>query len=65
MQALGVDLDTIQSIGGHADIDMTHTISMCKRESVRTPSRAFSSETTGLNKPTDGASKVLKFPRVG
>jgi len=69
MQALGVDLATIQSIVGHADVDMTqhylHVQEIICQDAIARFSKAFTSKTTDPNKPTDGAIKVLKFPRVG
>ncbi len=69
MQAMGVDLATIQSIVGHADIDMTqhylHVQESIRQDAIARFSRAFSSETTGPDKPTAGACKVVQFPKVG
>ena len=69
MQALGVDLATIQSIVGHADIDMTqhylHVQESIRQDAITRFSKAFTSETTDPDKPTDGACKVVQFPRVG
>lgn len=69
MQALGVDLATIQSIVGHADIDMTqhylHVQESIRQDAIARFSKAFTSDTTDPDKPTDGACKVLKFPKVG
>ena len=69
MQALGVDLATIQSIVGHADVDMTqhylHVQERIRQDAIARFSKAFTSEPTDPDKPTDGACKVLKFPKVG
>jgi site-specific recombinase XerD len=69
MQALGVDLATIQSIVGHADVDMTqhylHVQESIRQDAIARFSKAFTSETTDPDKPTDGACKVLKFSKVG
>ena len=69
MQALGVDLATIKSIVGHADIDMTqhylHVQESIRQDAIARFSKAFASETTDPDKPTDGACKVVQFPRVG
>lgn len=69
IQALGVDLATIQSIIGHADIDMTqhylHVQDSIRQDAVARFSKAFSSSNTDPDKPADGACKVLKFPKVG
>ena len=69
MQALGVDLATIQSIVGHADVDMTqhylHVQESIRQDAIARFSKAFTPETTDPDKPTDGACKVVQFPRVG
>ena len=69
MQALGVDLSTIQSIVGHADVDMTqhylHVQESIRQDAIARFSKAFTSEPTDPDKPTDRACKVLKFPKVG
>ena len=69
MQAMGDDLATIQSIVGHADIDMTqhylHVQESIRQDAIARFSKAFTSETTDPDKPTDGACKVVPFPRVG
>lgn len=69
MQALGVDLATIQSIVGHADVDMTqhylHVQESIRQDAIARFSKAFTSEPTDPDKPTDGACKVVQFPRVG
>ena len=69
MQALGVDLANIQSIVGHADVDMTqhylHVQESIRQDAIARFSKAFTSETTDPNKPTDGACMVVQFPRVG
>ena len=60
---------TIQSIVGHADIDMTqhylHAQESIRQDAITRFSKAFTSETTDPDKPTDGACKVVQFPRVG
>ena len=52
MQALGVAIETIQSIVGHADIDMTkhylHVQEPVRREAVQRFSEAFSNRQGGL-----------------
>ena len=69
MQALGVDLPTIQSIVGHADLDMTkhylHVQESIRQDAIDRFSKAFP---TGHNEPDDpneNACKVIKFPNVG
>ena len=68
MQALGVDLATIQSIVGHADVDMTqhylHVQESIRQDAIARFSKAFTSETTDPDKPTGGACKVVQVPRV-
>ena len=69
MQALGVDLSTIQSIVGHADASMTqhylHVQDSIRMDAVDRFSKAFP---TGHSAP-DGAdepfSKIIPFPNVG
>lgn len=36
-----------------------------RQDAIARFSKAFTSETTDLDKPTDGACKLLQFPRVG
>lgn len=70
MQALGVDLATIQSIVGHADVDMTkhylHVQESVRQEAVERFSKAFS---TGQEPtpPPDGEAKgaIIRFPNAG
>lgn len=53
MQALGVDLPTIQSIVGHADIDMTqhylHVQESIRQDAIKKFSQAFTSAKTEQN----------------
>ena len=69
MQALGVDLSTIQSIVGHADMNMTqHYLHV--QESIRTDavdrfSKAFPTGHINPDDPNDPSCNVLKFPNVG
>ena len=69
MQALGVDLATIQSIVGHANLDMTqkylHVQESIRQDAIARFSKAFSSNDQGPDKPTDGACNVIQFPSVG
>ena len=69
MQALGIDMETIKSIVGHADIDMTehylHVQESIRKEAVRKFSEAFPQEDGGSNEPDPGRSNILPFPNVG
>lgn len=72
MQALGVDLATIQSIVGHADLDMTrhylHVQESIRQDAVERFSRAFSGSQEPPERPNDpdeNACRVIKFPNVG
>ena len=68
MQALGVDLATIQSIVGHADVSMTqhylHVQESIRQDAIERFSKAFPTGHSGPeNQPP--VCKVLKFPNVG
>ena len=71
MQALGVDLATIQSIVGHADVDMTqhylHVQDSIRQEAIARFSGAFGAKPspTPPKDPDDKACKVLDFPFAG
>ena len=69
MQALGVDLSTIQSIVGHADVDMTqhylHVQESIRLDAIDRFSKAFPTGRSGPEDPDGSACKVLKFPNVG
>lgn len=69
MQALGVDIQTIKSIVGHADVNMTehylHVQQSIRQEAVRKFSEAFPQEDGGSNEPGPGKSNILQFPNVG
>ena len=69
MQALGVDLSTIQSIVGHADISMTehylHVQESIRLDAVDRFSKAFPTGHDDPDDPDRGVCKVLKFPNVG
>lgn len=69
MQALGVDLATIQSIVGHADLDMTqhylHVQDSIRKEAIAKFSKAFPTGHTDPDDPNQGRCKVVKFPNVG
>lgn len=68
MQALGVDLATIQSIVGHADISMTqhylHVQESIRQDAIDRFSKAFPTGHGGPENPPP-VCKVLKFPNVG
>ena len=69
MQALGVDLATIQSIVGHADISMTqhylHVQESIRMDAVDRFSKAFPTGHSDPAGPDEPSCKVLKFPNVG
>ena len=68
MQALGVDLATIQSIVGHADVSMTqhylHVQESIRQDAIDRFSKAFPTGHGGPENPPP-VCKVLKFPNVG
>ena len=67
MQALGVDLATIQSIVGHADIDMTthylHVQEVIRQNAIAKFNQAFSVDVADTITETSG--KILQFPGAG
>lgn len=69
MQALGVDLSTIQSIVGHADVDMTqhylHVQEGIRQEAIRKFSQAFPLDDDHPSDPDESACRVIQFPFVG
>lgn len=69
LQALGVDLATIQSIVGHADIDMTqhylHVQKNIRLQAVQKFNDAFSTEDPDPKTPDQATGKIIPFPRVG
>ena len=69
MQALGVDLSTIQSIVGHADVDMTqhylHVQESIRLDAIDRFSKAFPTGRSGPDAPDGNACRVIKFPNVG
>lgn len=69
MQALGVDLSTIQSIVGHADVDMTqhylHVQDGIRQEAIQKFAQAFPLSDTPPDTPPDAASRIIRFPHVG
>ena len=69
MQALGVDLSTIQSIVGHADVDMTqhylHVQKGIQQEAIRKFSEAFPTEPAPPPKDPEGTTcRIIPFPKV-
>lgn len=69
MQALGVDLPTIQSIVGHADIDMTqhylHVQESIRLDAIDRFSKAFPGTHGQPEDPNEGRRRVINFPNVG
>ncbi|MBR5283697.1 MAG: site-specific integrase [Clostridia bacterium] len=69
MQSLGVDLSTIQSIVGHADIDMTkhylHVQESIRLDAIDRFSKAFPGNHGEPDVPDENACRVIKFPNVG
>ena len=69
MQALGVDLSTIQSIVGHADVDMTqhylHVQESIRLDAIDRFSKAFPTGRSGPDDPDGSACRVIQFPNVG
>lgn len=69
MQALGVDLPTIQSIVGHADIDMTqhylHVQESIRLDAIDRFSKAFPGTHGQPEDPNEGRCRVINFPHVG
>lgn len=68
MQALGVDLSTIQSIVGHADVDMTqhylHVQDGIRQEAIRKFAEAFPIDGHSPEDPEGGACRIIPFPQV-
>ena len=69
LQALGVDLQTIQSIVGHADVEMTehylHVQEEVRQRAIDRFSRAFAPKDDDPKEPDDSNCKVIQFPNVG
>ena len=69
MQALGVDLSTIQSIVGHADVDMTqhylHVQESIRLDAIDRFSKAFPIGRSGPDDLDGTACRVIQFPNVG
>ena len=68
LQALGVDLPTIQSIVGHADIDMTqhylHVQDGIRQEAIRRFAEAFPIDGHSPEDPDGAARRIIPFPQV-
>lgn len=69
MQALGVDMSTIQSIVGHADVNMTqhylHVQDEIRQSAIDKFSRAFSPKQDDPKDPDQRSCRVISFPNVG
>ena len=69
LQALGVDLATIQSIVGHADVNMTehylHVQDEIRKSAIDKFSRAFSPKPERPEDPEEHNCKIIAFPNVG
>jgi integrase len=69
MHALGVDPTTIQSIVGHADLDMTqhylHVQEPRRQDAIDRFSKAFPAKRSEPNKSDDDSGKIILFPNVG
>ncbi len=69
LQALGVDLATIQSIVGHADVNMTehylHVQEEIRQNAIDKFSRAFAPKEEDPKGPDENTCKILQFPNVG
>ena len=67
--ALGVDLSTIQSIVGHADVDMTqhylHVQDGIRQEAIRRFAEAFPIDGHSPEDPNGCACRIIPFPHVG
>lgn len=68
MQALGVDLSTIQSIVGHADVDMTehylHVQDGIRQEAIRKFANAFPVDGQEPDDPETNKGRIIKFRSV-
>ena len=69
MQALGVDLSTIQSIVSHADMSMTqhylHVQENIRMDAVDRFSKAFPTNHGDPKGPDEPSCRVINFPAVG
>lgn len=69
MQALGVDLATIQSIVGHADVNMTqhylHVQESIRQNAIDRFSKAFPGSHSEPEDPDEGRCRIVLFPNVG
>lgn len=68
MQALGVDLSTIQSIVGHADVDMTehylHVQDGIRQEAIRKFANAFPVDGQEPDDPEPNKGRIIQFRSV-
>jgi integrase len=68
MQALGVDLSTIQSIVGHADVDMTehylHVQDGIRQEAIRKFANAFPVDGQEPDDPETNKGRIIQFRSV-
>ena len=68
MQALGVDLSTIQSIVGHADVSMTkhylHVQDAVQQAAIDRFSKAFPTGHTDPEDPNENTNRIINFPNV-
>ena len=68
MQALGVDLATIQSIVGHADVDMTehylHVQDGIRQEAIRKFANAFPVDGQPPDDPESDKRRIIQFRRI-
>ena len=69
MQALGVDLATIQSIVGHADLDMPqhylHVQDSIRQDAIARFSKAFSTGQDHPDEPEENRCRVIPFHSAG
>ena len=68
MQALGVDLSTIQSIVDHTDIDMTehylHVQDGVRQEAIRKFANTFHVDGQGPDDPETNKDRIIQFRSV-
>lgn len=68
MQALGVDLATIQSIVGHADVDMTehylHVQAGIRQEAIKKFANAFPVDGQPPDDPDSDKRRIIQFRRI-
>ena len=68
MQALGIDLSTIRSIVGHADVDMTqhylHVQEGIQQEAISKFAQAFPMDNPSPRDPKGTSHRIIPFPKV-